>query len=216
MTNVLLRALLVRPRTIEANLALIRDQRIVEPVPNLPQIAQGVLRMWHRILFRPNTIGTSTDLPVRATWRARLLAWRLFRFPCLLWERAIAPLDLSGLASSRERVIRHLLGAFHDGNGFAYDFVLLFGHAGALDELETRARAVVDGSDPRAEWLRDLVVYDGYHERLLEAVERAQRGDLGLSSEEAEDPDISFTAYLAWCASRPASLRDAFAAWRAS
>ncbi len=216
MTNLLLRALLVRPRTIEANLALIRAQHIVEPVPNLWQIAQGVLRMWHRILFRPDTIGTSVDLPVRRTWRARLLAWRVFRFPCLVWERAIAPLDLSGLASTRERVIRHLLGAFHDGNGFAYDFVLLFGHDGALDELEARARAIVDGTDPRAAWLRDLVVYDGYHERLLEAVERAQHGDLGLTEAEAEDPDVSFSAYLAWCAARPATPSATLAAWRAS
>lgn len=216
MTNLFLRALLVRPRTIESNLDLIRDKKIADDVPNLWQIALGVLRMWHRIIFRSDTIGTSTDLPIRNTRRARLLAWRPMRFPFLVWERAIAPMDLSGLASSRERVIRHLLGAFHDGNGFAYDFPLLYGHDGALDELEERTIAVVEGTDPRADYLRDLVVFEGYHERLLEALRRAKRGDLGLTDEEASDPDISFFAYLKWCASQPATPRASFAAWRAS
>ena len=214
--NLLLRALLVRPRVIEENLERIKEIDLVDTVPNTWQIGQGILRMWHRIVFRSDTIGTSDDLAVRDTWRARMLAWRAIRFPFLIAERAIAPLDLSGLASSRERVIRHLLGAFHDKNGFAYDFVLLYPHEGALDELEARTQAIVDGSDPRADYLRDLVVFEGYHELLLEAVQRAKRGDLGLSDAEAGDPDISFAAYLEWCAAQPATPKATLAAWVSS
>ena len=39
-----------------------------------------------------------------------------------------------------------------------------------LEVLRDRVRKIVDGSDPRAAWLRDLVVFEGYHEQLAAAV----------------------------------------------
>lgn len=199
----LVRLVLLRPGSIQKNLDRLRESG-VEPVPNLWQITMGVLRMWHRMIVRPESIGYTEDAPVRDTLRARLLAPRPARFGFLVYERAIAPLDLSGLMSSPERIIRHLLGAFHDGNGFLYDFELLAPHPGALGELERRARAIVDGTDPRAEWLRDLTVYEGYHEALLAAVEAMNAG----AAPSDDDPDISFRAYLAWCAAQPATARE--------
>ena len=85
-------ALLLRPERIERNLERIRRAGMVERTPNLWQITLGVLRMWHRVIFRAETIGTCTD-PVRASLRARLLLHRPLRFPFLLAERVIAPLD---------------------------------------------------------------------------------------------------------------------------
>jgi hypothetical protein len=162
--------------------------------------------MWGRVLFRPETIGTSTEFPVRGTWRARLLHSRLLRFPFLIAEKAVAPLDFSGLASSPERVVRHLLGAHHDGRQFAYDLEMLRAtHPEAIEETLRRARAVVEGGDARATWLRDLCVYERYHENLVAACQRALAGDFGLSEEEAANPDISFAAYLRWCAAQPAT-----------
>ena len=65
-------------------------------------------------------------------------------------------------------------------------------------------------------WLRDLCVYEGYHEQLLAAVEQAVAGQPLLSPAEADDPDISFVAYMGWCAQQPASLRESLAeVWRA-
>ena len=206
--------LLLRPEEIEAQLSRVEAAGIVPKTPNTWQITLGVLRMWHRVAFRPETIGTCAADPVRPTWRARLLHARPLRFPFLLRENAVAPLDFSGLLSSPERVIRHLLGAHHDANQFAYDLSLLLLHPGKLEELTDRARAVVDGADPRSEWLRDLVVHERYHERLLRAAEQALADGVNLPSDEARDPDISFTGYLRWCAAQPESQAQTWRLFR--
>ncbi len=201
------RLVLVDADTLEARLeALARTGRL-EAVPNTWQIFLGVLRMWHRMLFRSHTVGTSSH-PVRPGLRAKLFAYRPLRFPFLLREKAIAPLDFSGLLSSRERVVSHLLGAHHDANQFVYDLEMLSLFAGedgegGLEELFSRARRIAESDDARARYLRDLVVYEGYHRQLVEAVADALRGVDRLSDEERADPDISFRAYLAWCARQP-------------
>ena len=205
--------LLFRPDRISASLQRIRAAGLVERAPTLWQIWLGVLRLWRRLIFRSGTIGTSRSRPVRRTWRARLLRFRLLRFPFLLTERAIAPLDFSGLSSPPDRVLRHLLGAHHDGAQFLYDLELLSTVPGKLEELRAAARAVVDGSSPRAEWLRDLAVFEGYHEELLLAVERMLAGQRWPAPVET-DPDLSLRAHLRWCAQQAPSpgetLRGAF------
>lgn len=207
--------ILLRPSRIRANLEAVRRAGIVENVPNLWQIELGVLRMWHRILFRPETIGMSAAHPVRPGRRARWLEKRPVRFPFLLWEGSVAPWDLSGLLSTPERLMRHMLGTHHDGNQFVYDLQMLSMHPGKTGELLEQARAVVENRDPkRTEWLRDLVVYEQYHETLLEVVERAAREGASLPPDEEADPDISFLAYLRWCASQPATPAETWRAWR--
>ncbi len=193
------------PMRVARNLERVRAAGIVPEVPNLWQIQLGVLRMWHRVLFRPESIGMCASRPVRPTWLARLLENRARRFPFLVAERAVAPLDFSGLASPPWRVVRHLLGAHHDGNQFAYDLQILSCYPGALEEVRDKARAVVEQDTPRSRYLKDLTVYEGYHENLLAAVERALEGDFDLPSGEADNPDISFIAYLNWCAAQPRS-----------
>lgn len=207
-------AVLLRPRRIAAALDAIRAARIVDPVPTLFQIELGVLRMWHRILFRPDTIGTTVEFPVRDDRWARLLERRWLRFPFLLREGSVVPWDLSGLLSPPERLMTHLLGTHHDGLQFVYDLQVLAVHPGALEELERRAREVVEHDTPRTRWLRNLCVYERYHETLLEVVERAAREGVTLPPEQADDPDISFVAYLRWCALQPRTPREAWRAWR--
>lgn len=182
-------------------------------VPNLWQVTLGALRMWHRLLFRPESIGNCSDHPVRSTWRARLLANRALRTGVLLASRAIAPWDFSGLFSSRERVHRHLLRAHHEKNQFAYDLEMLSDAPEGLAELREVAQAVIDGSHPRAAWLRDLVIYEGYHEDLVAALDAALAGEGQLDPSERDDPDISFFAFLRWCARQPATPAETRAAW---
>ena len=189
--------LLWNPPRILESLRRAQASGLVERAPTLGQVAQGVLRMWKRLLFRSGTIGRSAR-PVRATWRARLLRFRPLRFPFLLAERAVAPLDFSGLASPPWRVIRHLLGAHHDGVQFLYDLELLSCTPGALEALRDAAREIVSGRSPRAAWLRDLTVYEGYHEDLLAAAEGMLAGKRWPEAE--SDPDLSLRAYLRWCA----------------
>ncbi len=208
--------LLLFPRRIAARLDEIRESGIVprEDVPNLWQIQLGIARMWHRVLFRPETIGTCTDFAPRKNWRARLLRFRPLRFPFLLRERAVHPLDFSGLASSPERIVSHLLGAHHDGIQFHYDFELLETHPEQLERVRQEAEAIVDGAHPRGEWLRDLVVYERYHENLLDALKAYAEGDLEPPAERADDPDLLFAAYLRWCARQPATPAETIAALR--
>ncbi len=220
MTTVPLHALgLLFPKTIARNLERLRTSGLVaeDEVPNLWQIQLGVLRMWHRVFYRPESIGMSKDFAARESWRARLLEKRPLRFPFLLRERAVHPLDFSGLASSIERIHRHLLGAHHDGVQFLYDLQLLRMHDGSdelLRALRDEAEAVVDGSHPRAEWLRDLVVYERYHENLLEAVESFLDGTFEASPEERANPDIDFIAYLRFCARQPKTPAATLQAFR--
>lgn len=206
---------LLRPGRIAQALDAIRAARVVDPVPTLFQIELGVVRMWHRILFRPETIGTTAEHPVRDDRRARLLEKRWLRFPFLLREGSVRPWDLSGLLSTPQNLMTHLLGTHHDGLQFVYDMQILTAYPGALDELHARAREVVERDTPRTRWLRNLCVYERYHETLLEVVERALREGISLPAEQADDPDISLLAYLRWCAQQPATPRDAWRAWRA-
>ena len=192
------------PGRIQESLALVRDAGIVEKVPSIWQIFLGVARMVHRLVFRTGTVGTCSAQPVRSTWRARWLQYRAIRLPFLIVERVVAPLDLSGLVSSPDRIIRHLLGAHHDGAQFVYDLQLLSLHPGKLEELREAARAVVTSDDARARWLRDLTVFEGYHEALLAAAERAiTEGAFTSSADGGVDPDISLLGYLRWCARQP-------------
>jgi len=184
----------------------------MENPPNLWQLGLGVLRMWHRVLFRSETIGTCSS-PVRRTWRARLLENRSLRFPFLLAEGAIAPLDFTGLGSTRERIIRHLLGAHHDGDQFVYDLEMLACHEDGLTELSRAIDELVARDSARSRWLRDLTVFEGYHESLKAAVDRALARGVEVPPAAAADPDISFRAYLSWCARQPPTPRATLSAW---
>lgn len=207
--------LLVNPAKVSASLEKVRARGVVRSVPNLWQIELGVISMWHRVLFRSDTVGTSSSDPRRDTWRARLLEWRPLRFPFLLREKAIAPLDFSGLVSGPERIISHLLGAHHDGAQFSYDLELLQLTPGALERALNAVRELTSADTPRSRWLRDLVVYEGYHERLEAALEQALREGVQLPPEQARNPDIAFGAYLDWCAQQPRTPTETLGAWRA-
>jgi len=204
---------LLRPRRVREHLARLVAAGVVSTAPNLWQIELGVLRMWHRVLFRSDTIGTCSD-PVRPTWRARFLRFRPLRFPFLVAAKAIAPLDNSGLVQGSRRLTNHLLTAHHDAAQFAYDLEILKGTAGALEAARAAAASVVDGSHPRAEYLRDLCVFTGYHERLLAALDDAIAGRPLVPAAQRDDPDISFAAFVRWCAAQPKTPRATFAAWR--
>ena len=213
--SLLTRLLLLRPRRVAAHLELAHRAGVVATKPNLWQVALGVLRMSHRILFRSETIGLCRDLQPRSGWRARLLRFRPLRLPLLLWEGSVAPWDLSGLVSSPARLERHLLGTHHDRLQFVYDLQLLVPHAGRLEALRDAARDVVEARRPRrAAWLRDLCVYEGYHERLLDTLEGVLEGRDDLLAAHDDDPDVSFVAQMAWCAGQPQTPKATWAAWR--
>lgn len=203
--------LLLQPRRVLRGLERVAAGGL--PTPNLWQVELGLLRMWQRILFRSETIGTCSG-PLRSTRRAKLLSWRFFRFFGLVWERAIKPWDLTGLLSPAPPIFRHLIGAHHDRHQCVYDLQLLSLHPGGLAELHSRVVAVVSGADPRADWLRDLVAYEGYHEHLLRCTERVLAGEVELDPRDSDNPDISFYAWLRWAIRQPPSPGATWRAWR--
>ena len=144
-----------------------------------------------------------------------LLHFRPLRFPFLVAERAIAPFDLSGLASSPERVIRHLLARPSRRRP-----VRLRPRApralarAACDELRERSPRSSRTTRRAHAGCATSSVFEGYHEALLAAVDTTLRGEPLLTPSEAADPDLSLHAYLDWCASdaaigaRRRSLRE--------
>jgi hypothetical protein len=94
--------------------------------------------------------------------------------------------------------------------------VLAACHPGALDRLHAEVRALLAAPEaPRHLWLRDLVVFEGYHEALERAVAHAREGGPRMTPEEALDPDLTFRAYLRWCAEQPPTPAATIAALRA-
>lgn len=199
-----------RPHRLEARVEALHAAGVLDVKPNLWQLWLGVLYMWHRTAFRPETIGLSAA-PVRSTWRARMFTWRPARSPFLFGGRRVNPLDHTGLGSTPEHTIRHLLGAHHDRADFHYDLQLLADRPERFVALRDRLRAIVDETAPDATFLKDLCVYEGYHASLLEGVEGWIAGDLDLDH---DDADATFTGLMRWCARQPATLRDTLRAGR--
>ena len=119
VTRLLTTLILLRPARVEARAQAAERVGLVSRAPTAWQVCLGVLRMWWRLFTRPESVGGCVHFPARDTRRARLLEKKFVRFWALTWERAIAPLDQSGLIAGRERILRHLLTAHHDGAQFA-------------------------------------------------------------------------------------------------
>jgi hypothetical protein len=212
---VIWRLLLPDPQRIEANLVKLHAAGRIDAVPTLFQVWLGALYMRYRLLFRSDTIGLETEHPVRDTWRARALRWRSIRLPFLAWERAIAPLDLTGLPKDPAFLVRHVLGAHHTRDDAIYDLALLSCHPGELERLRARVVEVLDGRTPRARWLADLCVFEGYHANLLAMVDRALAGDFEPVHPADIPSDGSLRGFVAWMTAQPTSPAALLRAWRA-
>jgi hypothetical protein len=170
--------------------------------PSRAQLSRAVARMWRRLVVEPGAFGLSSS-PPRRSWRARLLRGRALRVPFLVWEGSVVPGDLSGLRSSRDVIVRHLVGTHHDVHrGLAqarYDLEILALHPDGLPTLRRTCAAILDGTHPHAELYRDLCVYEGYHEGLLALVDDV----LANGFTATDDPDASFFALLRACSTLP-------------
>jgi len=210
--SVFYRIFLVDPELVLWHLDELYARGRIDSKPNLWQMSMGIFYMFHRLMFRSETVGVD-DAPVRGTWRARLFRHRLARFPFLVWEKAIDPLDFTGLAGRPERKLPHLLGAYHPGENAIYDLECLSWNDEALRKLRTLVAEVVEGKSRRAEFLRDLTVYEGYHERLLGLVDRALAGDYSPREGEEDHPDRTLRGFIRWCAAQPETPEETFSAF---
>lgn len=203
------------PNRVADRLQKLAAMGIVDDPPNMWQLWLGATLVRHRALFRSETVGLSTEHPVRDTWRARLFQFRPLRSPFLLFGRRIHPHDTTGLATRRDHLIKHIIGAHHESDDFAYDLQILTTEPGALEELRDEARAVVSGDHPKAAFLRDLCVYEGYHEQVLATVEDwLERGGLEDPDRDHLNADKTLAGWLTWCSRQPPTLRDTLRAMR--
>lgn len=200
---------LVAPNRVKRNL----DAMDLSPEerPTLWQLSLGVMRMWDRMAFRSETVGLCETDPPRQTKRARLLQFRALRLPALLAFGSVSPWDLTGLLSSPKRLIRHILGTHHDKDQAIYDLEILSRYPGGIETLRAQVRDIIDGCSPYAELARDLVVYENYHEKLLEIIDDF----VANGPPPSPNPDVSFAAYVKWCTNQPSSPRSTLAQWRA-
>ena len=199
---------LINETTINKRLDEFEALGLVRKVPNSWQIFLGISRMWHRVVFRSETVGTCGEHSPRPNLRAKIMHWRVARFPFLVAEQAIAPLDFSGLLSSPQRIVKHLLGAHHDRNNFAYDLQLLLTHPEWLKNAFNEANRIKLQQTERSRWLADLCVFEHYHEHLAEALFAAINGQIEMTTTEADDPDTTLTGYLQWCSRQPTSYAE--------
>lgn len=206
-----IRFVLRNPERVEWHLERLYASGRIDVRPNLWQVTMGVVYMLHRMVFRPATIGLD-ETPVRQTWRARVWHYRPFRFPFLIWEKAIDPIDLTGLSGTMERKHRHLVAAYHPGDNALYDLECMTCDPEALQSLREDVVHILEGQTSRARFLKDLVVYEGYHERLLVLIDRAMAGDFAPAVGKENHPDTTLRGFLRWCAKQPETPEATFQA----
>ena len=197
-----MRFVLRNPERVEWHLKKLYAHGRIDVQPNLWQVTMGVLYMLHRMIFRPATIGLD-DSPVRNTWRAKLLQYRPVRFPFLIWNKAIDPIDLTGLSGTMQRKHSHLVGAYHPGDNALYDLECMTCDPEALQALRADVVNILENPSARAAFLKDLTVYEGYHERLLTLIDRALVGDFAPAVGKEDHPDTTLRGFLRWCATQP-------------
>jgi hypothetical protein len=200
--NWLYRFVLRNPERVAWHLEQLHAQGRIDVKPNLWQVTMGVMYMLHRMVFRPATIGLD-DSPIRQTWRAQVWQYRAFRFPFLLWQKAIDPIDLTGLSGSMERKHSHLVGAYHPGDNALYDLECMTVDPEALKKLREDVVTILQSHSARARLLQDLTVYEGYHARLLHLIDRAMVGDFAPAVGKEDHPDTTLRGFLGWCAAQP-------------
>ncbi len=204
-----------RPWRIRRVLTALHRAGTIRVMPTAWQVVCGVLYMIARVVLRPETVGQSSVDPARTTPRSRLLAIRAVRAPVLLFTGCIVPWDLTGFGTAPATLRRHLLGAYHPWDNAMYDLAVLSVYPGETARLREDVAAVVAGTHPRAAWLRDLVVYEGYHERLLTVVDRALAGDLRVRDAPSPPSDATVSGWADFVTSLPPTLSEALGAWRA-
>lgn len=197
--------LLWRPHQVAHRLQQLRAAGLLPAEITLWQVYLGTWYMWHRAAKRPETIGLAST-PVRPTLRARMLQFRPLRSPFLFAGRRVNPLDHTGLGASREHLIRHVLGAHHEHTAFDYDLQLLALDPGALEELHALATAICEGTHPQASFLRDLCVFEGYHESVRDTTAAwIARGGRDREDRVHDDADATLPGFLRWCARQPST-----------
>ncbi len=188
--------LLHNPELLQQHLRMLHEQGFTTGVPNLWQVYQHWALSVARAFKRGKVPGMDPDAPVRDTPGAQLLQFPAIRFWGLLFEGAINPWDYTGLALTPQRKMKHVMGAYHFDHTFIYDLEVIALYPGALEQLRDQCLEVLNRDTARTRWLRDLTVYEGYHENLLRCVERCLAGDFSVPDDLKDDRSVKVSYFV--------------------
>jgi hypothetical protein len=179
-------ALLADPRPLAARLDRLRHLGYLDRAPTRAQLLFGGLDMV-RFVIEP---------AARTYYRDKRVSYALHHLLRALDDPA-STLDPTGLLSTRDTVIGHLLQVVHLGCcDPIYDLQVLESFADGLDELERQLCAVLDGTHPRHAAIAAIIADPDYHRRLLDQVVQF-RADRHAPAASCDPPLLTDASFLA-------------------
>jgi len=154
---------------IRARIGFFVDRGATSGIPSTWQLKVG----WMAML--PITLSESERERRRSrrTWMGQIP----IRVPLQLLYNPHQLAADTGITRSAAHIVRHLLSVYHEDAFLGYDLQLLRSHPDGLALLRREAQKVVDGRTAWAPYLRRLVGWPEYHQRLIELAEAAERDD---------------------------------------
>ena len=150
----------VRPRELASRLERLRELGLVDHPPTQAQLLFGGIDMV-RFVIEP---------AARTYYRDKPVSYHLHHLLRFLDDPS-ATLDPTGLCSTRDTTIGHLLQVVHLGCcDPVYDLQVLQCFDDGLDELERQVRAMLDGTHPRHAAIASIIAEPDYHRRLLDYI----------------------------------------------
>jgi hypothetical protein len=154
-------------RQIRERVGFFLDRGYLDRLPTPWQIKVGWLAML------PVTLGESARERERS--RNTLMGQVPIRVPLQILYNPRQILVETGISLRADQVVRHVLSVYHEDAFLGYDLQLLHSHPGGLALLREEASRVVEGRTRWAGYLKRLVSWPGYHRRLCELAEAAER-----------------------------------------
>lgn len=179
---------------IRARIGFFVEHGYLERVPSPWQLRVGWLAML------PITLSESAR--ERARSRSTLMGQVPVRVPLQLLYNPRQLVTDTGITQRADQIVRHVLSVYHEDAFLGYDLQLLQSHPGGLALLRREASKVAEGTTRWAPYLRRLTGWPGYHARLVELAEAAER----FEYPDPLDLDRRFTSLVGFaelCCSMP-------------
>jgi hypothetical protein len=154
-------------RAIEERMGFFVKHGHLDALPSPWQVRVGGLAML------PVTLSESERERKRS--RTTLMGQVPIRVPLQVLYNPRQLIADSGLTQRPASIVRHVVSVYHEDAFLGYDLQLLQSHPGGLALLREEASKVVEGRTRWAPYLRELVAWPGYHARLVELAEAAER-----------------------------------------
>jgi len=195
---------------VRFRLETLQQRGYIEQIPNRWQIIFGGLDMV-RFVIEP---------AARDYYEQKGISFNFHQLLRAL-DDPMALIDPTGFMSERDTIIGHVMQVVHLNP--IYDLQLLQMFPDGLDSLEDQVRQMVAGTHPRQQTIGAIVEEPGYHERLLEYIERYRedpetcqlvREDQSIREDEAfaaaEQTFATLPGFVTYCNKLPKGFGELF------